>query len=101
MIERLQENRALSSALAAITAAVVGVVANLAVWFGLRVLFRNVHAMQLGPINLDLPVLTSLDLAAVALAALAAACLFGLKLGILKTLGITALAGLAVRLALG
>jgi chromate transporter len=101
VIERLQENRALASALAAITAAVVGVVANLAVWFGLRVLFRDVHAMQLGPIVVDLPVLTSLDLAALALAVLAALCLFGLKLGILKALGITALAGLVVRLALG
>ena len=42
----LQTNKALSAALAAITAAVVGVVANLAVWFGLRVLFREMQAMQ-------------------------------------------------------
>jgi chromate transporter len=94
----LQANQALSSALAAITAAVVGVVANLAVWFGLRVLFHTVHAVQIGPITVELPVLTSLDFAALALAALAAVCLFRLKLGVVKTLGIAAAAGLIVQL---
>jgi chromate transporter len=101
LIERLQTNKALSAALAAITAAVVGVVANLAVWFGLRVLFREMQAMQAGPIALDLPVLTTLDPAALALATLAALCLFRLKLGVVTTLGIAAVAGLLVRLALG
>jgi chromate transporter len=101
LIERLQENRALSGALAAITAAVVGVVANLAVWFALRVLFRDHRAVQAGPIALDVPVLSSIDLAALALAALAAVCLFRFKLGILRTLGITAAAGLALRLGAG
>ncbi|NOG73362.1 chromate efflux transporter [Roseicella sp. DB1501] len=100
-IERLQENKALSGALAAITAAVVGVVANLAVWFGLRVLFRDMQLVQLGPLGVELPVLTSLDLAALGLAILAAVCLFRLKLGVVKTLGIAAGAGLLVRLALG
>src|SRR4051812_30287975 len=50
LIERLQDNRALSGALAAITAAVVGVITNLAVWFGLRVLFRDPQAVQAGPV---------------------------------------------------
>jgi chromate transporter len=100
-IERLQDNRALSAALAAITAAVVGVVANLAVWFGLRVLFRELRPVGVGPIIVDLPVLASLDLAALALAALAALCLFRFKLGVVKTLGIAAAAGLLVRFALG
>jgi chromate transporter len=100
-IERLQANQALSGALAAITAAVVGVVANLAVWFGLRVLFREVQAVQAGPVTVELPVLTSLDLAALALAILAAVCLFHFKLGVVKTLGMAAGAGLLVRLALG
>jgi chromate transporter len=101
LIERLQENKALSGALAAITAAVVGVVANLAVWFGLRVLFRDQQTVQAGPVALDLPVLASIDIAALALAALAAVCLFRFKLGILRTLGITAVAGLALRLGAG
>ena len=98
LIERVQDNRALSGALAAITGAVVGVVANLALWFGVRVLFRTLHAVQLGPVAIELPVLASLDLAALALAALAAVCLFRLKLGVLPTLGIAAAAGVALRL---
>jgi chromate transporter len=100
-IERLQENKALAGALAAITAAVVGVVANLAVWFALRVLFHDHVAVRAGPVALDVPLPASLDLAALALAALAAVCLFRLKLGVLRTLGVTAAAGLLLRLALG
>ena len=99
LVERLQANRALSSALAGITAAVVGVVANLALWFGLRVLFRELRAVHLGPFAADLPVPASLDPAALALAALAAACLFRFKLGVLPTLGAAAAAGLVLRLA--
>jgi chromate transporter len=57
LIERLQDNRALSGALAAITAAVVGVVTDLAVWFGPRVLFRDPQAVQAGPVAVDLPAL--------------------------------------------
>ena len=101
LIERLQQNRALAGALAAITAAVVGVVANLAVWFALRVLFRDQQTLQAGPVALDVPVLGSIDLAALALAALAAVCLFRFKIGLLRTLGITAAAGLALRLGVG
>jgi chromate transporter len=100
-VERLHSNRELTSALAAVTAAVVGVIANLALWFGLRVLFADVRRVEVGPAALDMPVLASLDPLALALAALAAACLFRLKLGLLKTLGITAATGLVAKLALG
>jgi chromate transporter len=99
-VERLHANRALTGALAAVTAAVVGVIANLALWFGLRVLFSDVRAIRLGPVSLDLPALTSLDLSAAGLAILAAVCLFRLKLGVLWTLGITAAVGLVVKLVL-
>lgn len=100
-VERLYANRELTSALAAVTAAVVGVIANLALWFGLRVLFATVHRVEVGPATLDIPVLASLDLLALALAALAAACLFRLKLGLLTTLGLTAAVGLVAKLAVG
>ena len=101
LIERVQENRALAGAMAAITAAVVGVIANLAIWFALRVLFAEIHAVRLGAMALDVPVLASLDLTAMALSLLAAVSLFSLKLGVLRTLGITAAAGFALRLAAG
>lgn len=97
VIERLQSNRALAGALAAITAAVVGVVANLAVWFGLRVLFTRLEPFAIGPVSVALPVPSSLDSAAAALAVLAAICLFKLRMGVLKTLGVTALTGLVLR----
>jgi chromate transporter len=98
-IERLQSNQSLSGALAAVTASVVGVVGNLAVWFALQVIFRDHVALRAGPLAVDLPVLTSIDFAALALAVLAAVCLFRLKRGVLQTLGISAAAGLILRLA--
>jgi chromate transporter len=98
-VERLHAHRALSGALAAVTAAVVGVILNLAVWFGLRVLFAEVRRVAMGPLALDLPVPASLDPAALALAALAAACLFWWKLGLTRTLAMAAAAGLGLHLA--
>ena len=100
-IERLQSNTSLSGALAAITASVVGVVGNLAVWFALQVLFRDHFPLRAGPLAVDVPVLASIDLAAMALAVLAGVCLFRLKRGVLQTLGITACAGLILHLAMG
>jgi chromate transporter len=99
LVERLAANKALTGALAAVTSAVVGVVANLAVWFALQVVFRNHTPFRAGPVAVDLPVPASIDLAALALAIVAAVCLFRLKLGILRTLGITAVLGLVARLA--
>ncbi|WP_207537649.1 chromate efflux transporter [Sabulicella rubraurantiaca] len=100
-VERLHSNRELTGALAAVTAAVVGVIANLALWFGLRVLFADVGRWEIGPLGLDVPRLSSLDPVALALAALAAVCLFWLRLGLLRTLGITAAVGLVAKLVLG
>jgi chromate transporter len=99
LVERLASNKALSGALAAVTSAVVGVVANLAVWFALHVVFRDHTAFRAGPVAIDLPIPASIDLAALALAAVAAFCLFRIKLGVLRTLGIAAGMGLVVRMA--
>ncbi|NKE47528.1 chromate efflux transporter [Roseomonas frigidaquae] len=100
-VERLHAEPRLKAALAGVTAAVVGVIANLALWFGLRVIFARVEATSLGPLRLDLPDATSLQPDALLLSVLAAACLFGLKLGLLRTLGITAAAGFLMRAMLG
>ncbi|MBO1073129.1 chromate efflux transporter [Roseomonas marmotae] len=100
-VERLHSNRKLAGALAAVTAAVVGVIANLALWFGLRVLFTEMRPARLGPLALELPLPASLDPLALALAAVAALCLFGSRLGLLGTLGVTAGLGLAAKLAIG
>ena len=99
VIERLQANQSLAGALAAVTASVVGVIANLALWFALHVIFPQHLALRVGYLAIDVPVLASIDLRALALAAVAGICLFRLKLGVVRTLGITAAAGLALRLA--
>ncbi len=96
-VERLHGQAALSGALAAVTAAVVGVIANLSVWFGLRVLFADVGTVGIGPARFDVPVLASADFGAWAIAALAAVCVFRFRLGVGQTLGVAALAGLALR----
>ncbi|WP_431280966.1 chromate efflux transporter [Humitalea sp. 24SJ18S-53] len=96
-VERLHGQTAMSGALAAVTAAVVGVIANLSVWFGLRVLFANVATVPIGPMRIDVPVLASADLGAWAIAILAALCVFRFRLGVGKTLGLAALAGLVLR----
>lgn len=94
-IERLRSNSALSGALAAITAGVVGVILNLAVWFGLHVLFREVGTFRAGPVTLVAPAWQSLDLLAFGLSAAAALSLFRLRLGILATLALCGGLGLA------
>jgi chromate transporter len=94
-VERLRGNRALSAALAAITAAVVGVILNLAVWFALHVLFAEVDEIRLGVMSIDLPVLESLDVFAFMLTMVALLAVFWLKLGIVITLAITSGIGVA------
>ncbi len=97
-VERLHDAPRLKGALAAVTASVVGVIANLAVWFGLRVLFADVHRVAIGPAAIDLPVPGTVQPAALALAALAAVLLFGLKLGLARVLAVCAAGGLVLSL---
>lgn len=101
LIERLQENRKLSGALSAVTAAIVGVVANLAVWFALHVLFRQTVQVQGLGLSFAAPVPGSLDLWALALAAVAGLCLFRLKLGVMWTLAVCSAASIALHFAVG
>src|SRR5215218_2636738 len=75
-VERLHDQPRLKGALAGVTAAVVGVIANLALWLGLRVLFGEMRQVGAGPLLLDAPVPASLDPVALFLAALTAFCLF-------------------------
>jgi chromate transporter len=89
-IERLRTSARLTGALAAVTAAVVGVILNLSLWFALHVLFGNVTAMRYGPLQIWTPELATLDVDALALSALAAALLFGLRRGIATTLAFNA-----------
>jgi chromate transporter len=97
-VEALRGNRRLDAALSAITAAVVGVVLNLAIWFALHVLFGSVGERSRFGLHLYVPDLASLDPAALVLVALAFVLLLRFKLGLLQTLFIGATLGLAWRL---
>ncbi|WP_224007592.1 chromate transporter [Aureimonas sp. SA4125] len=95
-VEALRQNRSIAAALSAITAAVVGIIANLALWFALHLLFRDLQPLAfLGNFGPDLPVLTSLDLRAAFLSALSAVFLFRLRLGMFATLALSAAFGIA------
>jgi chromate transporter len=94
-VERLRGNKSLSAALTGITAAVVGVIANLAIYFAVHTLFAQSRAVEAGPLHLDVPVLTSLQPVALAIGAIAMVLIFKLRWSVLRTLGACALLGLA------
>ena len=98
-VESLRHNTRLSAALAAITAAVVGVIANLALYFATHTLFDDVDTRTWGPLRAQLPDVTTIDLAAVFVAAVAATLLFRIRWSVLRTLGVCALVGAAIHLA--
>jgi chromate transporter len=95
-IERMRGNKALSGALSAITAAVVGVVLNLAIWFAIHTIFRVVQPLKWGPIHFDMPVPSSIDLWALAISIAAIVAMFRLKVGIFITLGGASAAGVGL-----
>ena len=97
-IERLRGNRALSAALTAITAAVVGVILNLAIWFALHVVFREVITVESWGLHLALPDPASVDWAAAALAAAALIAVFRFKVGTGSLLAGAAALGLVLHL---
>jgi chromate transporter len=98
-IERLRGNVAVAGALSAITAAVVGVILNLALWFALHTIFRRVTPFAAGPLRFDLPVPASLDPFALLLSLGAIVAVLRFKAGTLPTLATTATLGVALYLA--
>ena len=98
-IERMRGNKALAGALSAITAAVVGVVLNLAIWFAIHTMFRAVRPVTAGPIRFDMPEIASVDPWALAISLAAIVAMFRLKVGIFTTLGTAAGAGIALQAA--
>ena len=85
-IEVLRNNKALNGALSAITAAVVGVVLNLAVWFAIHSIFREITPVRAFPLAFDAPTLASVDLWALFLSTAAAVAIFRFKFGMVPTL---------------
>ena len=97
-VERLRGNRSLSAALTGITAAVVGVIANLGVYFAIHTLFTDSSSLDWGPVRLDIPVWESLQPAALLLTIAAMVMIFRLHWSVLRTLGACAAASLLLTL---
>lgn len=95
-VEHIDRIPRLRSALAAITAAVVGVILNLAQWFAIHALFARTAWFTAHPVRMELPILASIRPEAVVLAALAFSLLFFTKQSVAVTLSITAAAALAI-----
>ena len=99
-VEALRANKALGAALGAITAAVVGVILNLAVWFALHVLFAELVPVRWLGAAVDVPVLRSVDVPTLVLAIAAAVAIFRFKVGMMPVLLASALAGVLYALVL-
>ena len=97
-VERLRGHRGLSAVLGGITAAVVGVIANLALYFALHTIFARTTSAGWGGVDLELPQLESVRPVAVVITALATVMIFGLKWSVVRTLGLCAVLGLVAGL---
>jgi chromate transporter len=97
-VERLRGNHALSAALTGVMAAVVGVIANLAIYFAIHTLFSDVRTVTWGLVDLQVPLLGSVKPLSLAVAAFATLLLFRAKWSVLRTLAACALVGLAAGL---
>jgi chromate transporter len=85
-VEALIGNKTLNAALSAITAAVVGVIVNLAVWLSLHTVFRAVDIIRAGVLVLNVPVLATISWPALVLSAAAVVAMFRFKVGMMATL---------------
>ena len=97
-VERLRGNQSLSAALTGITAAVVGVIANLAVYFALHTLFAETTRTAWGPLDVELPDLATLRPTSLVIALAAGVMIFRLRWSVLRTLGACAFLGLVAGL---
>lgn len=96
-VERLTSNRKLASALAGVTAAVVGVVLNLGVWFAIHTLFTRVEDQRFGPMTVPVPDLATFSTTVAAIAVLATVALFRFRIGMLWVLAGGAALGIVAR----
>jgi chromate transporter len=98
-IETLRGNKPLAGALSAITAAVVGVVLNLAIWFAIHTIFAEARPVAWGPFAFDAPVLSSVNVWALLLSVAAVVAMFRFKVGMIPTIAACSAAGITLYLA--
>src|SRR5437588_125526 len=97
-IERLRDNKPLSGALAGITAAVVGVILNLAIWFALHTIFRETMPLRWHGLGFDMPIVASINPWALILSLAAIVAIFRFKAGTIQTLAACSAAGVLLYL---
>ncbi len=97
-LDRIAARPRLAAAMRGITAAVVGVILNLSVWFGMNVLFGSVNGWSWGPVSMPLPDLSTLDIRALILTLAASLLIFRMKSGLAVTLIAMSLAGIALQI---
>ncbi|CAN5136884.1 chromate transporter [soil metagenome] len=95
-VERLRTRPRPARALALVSAAAVGVIANLAVWFTVHLLFRTGGVHAWGPFHAELPDIASLNFSAAGLTVLACGLVFALRAPILAVVGVMVAAGLGL-----
>jgi chromate transporter len=92
-IEALRGNKSLSAALSTITAAIVGVVLNLAVWFAIHVVFEKVDQVQMGALRLYVPVWDTVNIMSLLLTTAALIAMLRFKIGMIPTMSVAAVLG--------
>jgi chromate transporter len=97
-VEVLRGNKALGGAMSAITAAVVGVVLNLAIWFAIHSVFQETIPIRAFPLSFDMPNFASVNPWALALSVAAAVAIFRFKVGMIPTLAACCAAGVVLHL---
>jgi chromate transporter len=100
-METMRSNKALSAALSAITAAVVGVILNLAIWFALHVLFSEVREIRGLGMTVDVPVLNSVNIPSLVLTLAAVLAVFRFKIGMIPVLAACSIIGMLFGVATG
>src|SRR5436853_2566991 len=97
-VEKLRDHKALNGALAGITAAVVGVILNLAIWFALHTIFRETFPVRGFGLSFDAPVPASVNFWPLALSVAAIVAIFRFKAGTIQTLAACSAAGVLLHL---
>ena len=97
-VEALRDNKPINAALSALTAAIVGVVLNLAIWFAIHTIFRATVPVRAFPFAFDAPLPASVDPWALLLAVAAAIAIFRFKVGMIQTLAACCAAGVILHL---
>jgi chromate transporter len=93
-VEALRGNKSLNTAMSSITAAIVGVVLNLAVWFALHTVFGSLRDANLLGVHLQIPVWNTINIPSLFITAFAILAIFRFKLGVIQTIGCSAVIGI-------